>query len=216
MITNSENGNFEAFFNQFPVITFEKGERVVRPGELETNIVLIKSGVLRVYTTSKRGKKIAITCLNPPLYKNFILGLAPFFNKYYIEALTPVEIWKTPKKEFLNYAEKHSNAYISLVQSLHIIIKDLYYQIEWLKTGNACQKIATLLYNLATRLGKNVKGIRVVEIKTTHQELASLSGLTRETVTAKLNKLKKKKIIQYKDGIIKVANINRLKAESNL
>ncbi len=208
--------NFKDFFKKYPIITFEKGERVIRPGELETNVVLIKSGIVRIHTIAKKGKEVAITCLNSDHYNGIVLGLAPFMNRYYLQALTTTEIWKVSKKEFIHYAERHPQAYQDLTKSLMILIKDLFYQVEWLKTGSASEKIATLIYNLATRIGVDVNGIQVISIKTTHQEIAQLAGLTRETVTTHINKLKKKGIVSYEDNTIQVKNLNLLKAQFSI
>lgn len=214
MPTANDSSDIKNFVQKYPILTFDSGERLIRPRELETDVILIKSGVVRLYATSKEGKEIAITCLIPTEYKNLVLGLDGNTQRYYAEAVTRVEIWRAPKKDFLAYAAENLKVYEELSASLLIMIKDLYYQIEWLKKGNAYNKVATLIYNIAKNLGVDKNNARQVEIKTTHQDLATLSGLTRETITTQMNRLRKKKIVVYQDSTIIVQDMNTLREES--
>ena len=54
------------------------------------------------------------------------------------------------------------------------------------------------LYYLLFRYGHEVKpGIYTVDLKLTHSVIASLVGLTRETTTNELTKLREQKVLTY-------------------
>lgn len=211
----TDNNQLINFFKKYPLIKFEKGERVVRPKQLENNVMLIKSGLVRVFSLSNKGENTALTCLNSTAYGGLVLGLYHgIFNHYYVQALSPVEAWDAPKSNFFKFLDKNPQASMEVMMNQSLLISDLYCQIQWLKTGTAYNKVAALLYSMGTHLSIEVKGKKQVGVKTTHQDLADLSGLTRETITAQVNKLRKKKIIEYKNSVITIPSLDQLKAEA--
>jgi CRP/FNR family transcriptional regulator len=77
--------------------------------------------------------------------------------------------------------------------------------------GNARIKVTTVILTCAKRFGKKQKnGDLVIQILLTHKNIASLSGLTRETTTLEIEKLKKEKIITYKNRLLVIKNLAKL------
>ena len=84
---------------------------------------------------------------------------------------------------------------------------DLTDQIGYLLSGTAYNKIAAILVSLTNNRNNSGK----IDFGITHKMLASLTGLTRETVTLQMIKLDKAKIIQNKSKKVVVLNEERLK-----
>jgi CRP-like cAMP-binding protein len=80
-------------------------------------------------------------------------------------------------------------------------------QMGHLLSGAAYNKIATILTSLSENDDKYAK--KTIEI--THKMLASLTGLTRETVTLQMIKLDKAKIIENKNKKVVILDEKRLK-----
>ena len=76
--------------------------------------------------------------------------------------------------------------------------------METLLGGNAYHKVVNELLIQEKRFGK---------VELTHSKLASLTGLSRETVTREIQKLQKKKIIKYKGWKLKIINSEKLNQE---
>jgi CRP-like cAMP-binding protein len=71
-------------------------------------------------------------------------------------------------------------------------------RVTALEQSRARDKIILTLYYLLFRYGKQTKpGKFTINLALTHNVIASLVGLTRETTTTELSKLKKQKVVQY-------------------
>src|SRR5690606_30943839 len=84
-------------------------------------------------------------------------------------------------------------------------------QIKNLALGNSRAKIADILIQLSRDFseggdGKNKK----VDVRLTHQELADLAGLARETTTKLLNEFVKDEAIQLADREIEIIDPEKL------
>jgi len=71
-------------------------------------------------------------------------------------------------------------------------------RITALEQSRAREKIMFTLYFLAFRYGRQLSaGNFVIDLPLTHSIIASLVGLTRETTSGEMNKLKQQKIVDY-------------------
>jgi CRP/FNR family cyclic AMP-dependent transcriptional regulator len=202
--------DYASFFKQYPVITYGRGERITRPSELSSNVVYVKSGYLKIYHVSKSGKEIIINIINAASYNVLLFGIAPYIRKYSIEALTEVEVVRAPRDVFFTFMDRHPHGYSDLLLPLSRCLESVYSQIELLKSGDAYFKIASAIHNLGKEAGEDKKNYTVIGFRVTHQMIANLTGLTRETVTVQLNKLREKGLIGYEDNVLKINDIAKL------
>ena len=63
-------------------------------------------------------------------------------------------------------------------------------------SGDARTKIISLIYSLADEFGVKKNDKTLIKFKMTHKLMASLTGLTRETVTLQMIKLQKEGLIE--------------------
>lgn len=82
-------------------------------------------------------------------------------------------------------------------------------RIEHLSSENVYTRVISLLLYLAAHFGSS----SLVDLPLTHQEVASLTGSTRETVSRQIERLKKKRLITYKRHTIVIKNPKKLKRE---
>lgn len=205
--------SFISFFKTFPLLHFNAGERILRPNEYVVNIVYVKSGAIRVYQYSKEGKEISLYCLAKKDYENFIFGYSAQLNDYSIDALTDVELWKIQKSAFVEFLRQNSAVNESFIEGLYYVIKALLMQIEWLKDGDSNKRIIKFLELLASDFSQEKNGKLVIDFRIKHQAIADYTGLTRETVSIRLKKLREKGIIEYNDAILTILDMQSLKKE---
>lgn len=199
------------FFKNYTTIAFQPGEHVARTWEFRGWVMYLKSGIVKIYSPSKTGREILIGIYNVESNGgSLILGLSSEMKKYQIEAITPVEAIRAPKEAFYTYGHQHPDLYVEVINSLFYMTKDFYEQIDCLKTGNAFRKVSCALYYLSRECGTTVGKRRVIDLKITHQMLANLCGLTRETVVTQIQLLKSKKLIEYDKGVFSVPNMPAL------
>ena len=133
-----------------------------------------------------------------------------YIKPYTISALTEVEVIRAPKEEFQKFLHDHTEGNIELVHQVSRCLEVVYAQMEILKSGNAYHKIASIVHYLGKETGTKDKKSIKLGFRITHQMIANITGLTRETVTVQLNKMKAKQYIEYEENILKITNIDNL------
>ena len=107
------------------------------------------------------------------------------------------------KKDFYALLISQSKVLEKLLQILCSRLRDSWRRIYLLNFKHASDRVKTLFLSLSFENGsKTPEGI-VLNLKLTHQEIADMTGLTRESVTRVLDKLQK-------DGAITVLKNRRI------
>ncbi len=78
--------------------------------------------------------------------------------------------------------------------------------------GTATTRLATALVIAVKRFGKEKENNIHISLPLTHQDLADLTGLTRETVSRQMSDFKKRHIESYDDASITVPSLSKLEA----
>jgi len=81
---------------------------------------------------------------------------------------------------------------------------------QFLIRGSAEQKVVSSLLLLGLRFGRKVKNYTHIDLPLTHQDVADLSGITRETATLCINELEDNKLIAKKGKYFKLFNEKKL------
>ncbi|KKQ50244.1 MAG: Transcriptional regulator, Crp/Fnr family [Candidatus Shapirobacteria bacterium GW2011_GWE1_38_10] len=183
------------FFSKFPLKKYKKGQVIFEPNDDFGGVYFVKSGYLRVYDVNKEGKESGIQLFKPLYFLSLIGTKTGIKNRHYIEALTPVEAWVVPKEEFEKFTQNDPKLYVEVCGALMEKFLDLTSYISHLVSGDAYTKVAGLIYSLASEYGVAKNKEVMIKFKITHKLIASLTGLTRETVTLQMLKLEK-------DGLI--------------
>ncbi|MEI6533439.1 MAG: Crp/Fnr family transcriptional regulator [Candidatus Roizmanbacteria bacterium] len=202
------------FFEQYRLTTFKKGENIYRPGDLFEQISFIKSGFVRTYSVSESGEERTIHIFKPVFYFSLIYSLTDKENKYYFEAVTPVELWKAPKSKVIEFIKSDPEILFWITKSILKGFHELMENIEYLIAGDAPTKINSLLLSFAQSFGEIENNSTVIQLAATHRIIASLTGLSRETVTLHIDKLKDQGILEKKEGLIVIHKLSELQEES--
>lgn len=79
-------------------------------------------------------------------------------------------------------------------------LRNAWNQMEWLTMLNASEKLKAIFKFLAGHYGREEKNYIKIMLKMTHAEFGELAGMSRETVSRELNKLKSKDYIKKEFG----------------
>jgi CRP/FNR family transcriptional regulator len=109
------------------------------------------------------------------------------------------------KKDFFSLMVSQPKVLQKLLLILCTRFRESLGMIQMLNFNNALQRIKTLLLNLSDKYGEEEKEVTVIRIKLTHQNIAEMTGMTRETVTRAIDKLQKDgEITILKDRLIRL------------
>jgi CRP-like cAMP-binding protein len=178
---------------------FSAGSVILYQGEAPRSACMIVEGIVRVYTISKLGDEQIVTfyIAGEIFPSSWIFEKSPS-TMFFYEALTDCEIAFASREDLLAYItsdtviSKDALTYFATSYSASLL------RINALEQARACDKLIYTLYFLSQRYGVTKNGQTYLPIALTHQSIASLIGLTRETTSTEMSKLKKQKVITYK------------------
>ena len=208
--------NLDSFFARYMLITYKKRQLIIRAEDTPLGAFFLKKGYVRQYLISHEGHELTTSIYKPldifPL--NWVLNNTP--SRYHFESMTDVQILRAPKQRFLELVENQPELFFKLVSRLINRLDAFSERMEYLAFGHAGQKVAAILLILAERFGQEKEKEICIKIPLTHRDIASLLGLTRETVSIEMKKLENMGIFKQKRHTVFIKNLNLLKKEAVL
>ncbi len=205
----------EKFFSQFKVRKYKKHDHILHEDDTPNGSYFIKSGYIRLYSISPEGQELTRLVLGP--YDLFPLRwtLGDEAIDFYVEAMTDVTTWFAPRDTFLTYLKSQPDLFLEFLTVIVHRMEALYKRMEFFAFGNAYQKVASILLFLAKRFGEKGKDILTIDMPLTQEHIASLAGVSRETVNIELDKLRQKGLITINHRYITINDGNKLRTESS-
>ena len=193
--------------------TFKQHEPILYQSEVPRHGYYLKRGVVKSYDISKNGDE-KIVYLNSP--GEFIPPEWVFYKSsvslYYCSAFTDCEVYIIDR----DVIQKLINTDTLLTKKLFNRYIGLYVgavqQVNALEQSKSANKILYSAHSLIRKFGKSIdKDKMLIDLRLTHQDIASMTGLTRETTSVELNHLKRQGVISYKDQHYTI-NMKKLQA----
>lgn len=211
--TTDNSKVFEDFYGKFKSRRYKKGETLIRADDNPQGIFYLKKGYVRQYTISKSGSELTLHILKPISYFPMVWAINGTPNIYYFEAITPVEAGRAPRVEVVEFIKDKPELIFKLMSELLEEYGETLTRIEHLVFSDAYRRVLSVFIYLAKHFGEDVKGKRVVKHRFTHQDIATLVGVARETASNEINKLEKKGLVKYVNHTLVYAKIEKLEAE---
>lgn len=205
-----------AFFSKYNLIKVKKGQILFKPGEEIPGMAFIKSGYVRTYTITKDGKELTIPMFKPMLFSSVLQTMVGIENKNFFQAISPVEMWVAPKEEAMAFINGNPEVRESLTKMVLSDFIELSNNLQKIIYGDAYTKVASLVYSMLNK-GNETKDKNVeIKFSTPHRMIASMTGLTRETVTLQLLKLQKEGYLATKGRHLVIRDVKKLEKLTSL
>lgn len=118
---------------------------------------------------------------------------------FFYQAHTDCELYIIGKHDFQSHLGQDHDFTLRMINILSNAYVNANLQVDALVQTTANLKLLYTFRHLCLRYGRDIKDdTSQLQIPLTQQELANYTGLTRETTTIELNKLKKNGIVSYK------------------
>jgi CRP/FNR family transcriptional regulator len=207
---------FEAFYKQFKIRNYKKGETLIRADDDPQGIFCLTKGYIRQYTISKTGFELTLHILKPISYFPMVWAVNGTPNVYYFEALTPVEVGRAPRDQVVNFIKDKPAVIFELLSELIEDYAESLTRIEHLVFSDAYRRVISVLLYIAEHFGEKRGQGMIINHRFTQQDIATLVGVARETASLELVKLEKKGLIKYIDHSILFESIKKLELELSL
>ncbi|MCL5433221.1 MAG: Crp/Fnr family transcriptional regulator [Patescibacteria group bacterium] len=204
----------ENFFSKYKNIKYKKGDVILRPEDIPSGVIYIKSGYIKLYSVSDQGNELTLNIFKPHTYFSMMWAISDIKNSLFFESMTDVEVLRAPKEEFIKFIKSEPEILFDLTRRLLIGLDGILSRMDYLLLGDAHNRVTSTILSLVERFGlKGEDGI-ILGVPLTHKDISNLAGLTRETTSIELKKLSDKGIIINKNQQLIVKNIAKLKEES--
>jgi CRP-like cAMP-binding protein len=202
----------EKILEKYSSVKLKRNEHIFQPGDTLDFAYFVKSGFVRVYAICKNGQEVTVFILKPHSLLPLFFAPNRLKSRFYAETLTGVEAYQIPRKEMVNLATENPEIVSEVMDSLTVTFRDALGRIEYLASGNAYTKVVSVLLSLAAESSRKTNEA-TLDLPATHRIIASLTGLTRETVTLQMLRLKKRGLIAGKGRHLVIKDLAHLREE---
>lgn len=203
----------DKFFSNYKKQKYGEKEILIRAEAQPAGVFYLTHGVVKMYAISSQGEELVINTFRPVSFFPMSWVLNDSLSHYYFESLTPTTVWKAPKEDFLSFLEKNPEILLDLVKRIYMGLEGYFSRMEYLMSGSAHTRLITEILIYAKRFGEKTDETVTINLKLTEKDLASQTGIARETVSRELTKLREKGLIIFRKNILIIKDLVKLEDE---
>lgn len=203
----------EVFYKQFTTHKYKKGEILIRADDEPQGIFYLTKGYVRRYALSETGSELTLQIFKPISFFPMVWAINDTPNTYNFEAITPVEAGRAPKDKLINFVRDKPDILLGLMGELLEDYADTMFRVEQLVYSDAYKRIISILLYIAKNFGEEIKGGCIIRHRFTHQNIATMAGVARETASNEIEGLEKRGLVKYIKHYLFFDNIDKLRAE---
>lgn len=179
---------------------------------------LITSGYIMRYLITREGTKGIQVIYGPgdlfpltPVYKTvYEMDIYSGPELYYYEAMTPIEVYSITQETIEQAATDNPEIFKDLFYAAGIRLNSYIHRLESMSLRVANKKVAHQLVYFGQNFGVIQDSGILISVPLTHQTLADILNLARETVTHCLASLQSKGLVESSSKHIVIADLEKL------
>lgn len=185
-------------FSKYPKRSYPKGQILIFADESPDHIFYIVSGKVRVYDVSYRGDEVVINVFKSPAFFPMSWAINKTPNTYFYKTEEPTTVHIVPADDAVEYIKANPDVMLNLLSRLYEGVEGILRRMVHLMSGTARSRVIYDLIIECHRFGTPLSGERYT-LNATELDIAARSGLSRETVSREIKKLKKDQLVSV-DG----------------
>jgi CRP-like cAMP-binding protein len=188
------------------LIKIKKGRMLFGVDDPPTKMFLMKSGAAKIYRYSDEGKEVMIDITGPGSLVTITPYLKSVNHVAFAETLVDSEIFWIPISQFKNLVQDEPDVIREIAELLAHKWDEFADRVEAFVTLNSLGRLAYMILELENKYGILENGQPHLPFPLTHQDLANLTGMFRETVSLSMQQLRKMQVIASEKQIITILN----------
>lgn len=187
------------------LVSYQKDNTIYSEGNNSKNLYLISKGEVKTYKITSDGKELITGIFKEGDY----FGYSSFLNKSNHSenavCLSNSTIYKLLKDDIIDLIEENHQFAFEFIERLSENVKEVKEQLLQMAYGSVRKKTATTLLNLAKK--SKIEN----EIKVSRGDLASITGIAKETLIRTLTDFKEENLILTSRNVVKIIDFDKLK-----
>lgn len=206
-----------SLFKHSQLKKYPAGQIILHSGDPLDSYYYIKSGYIKVYSLTEEGDERILMMAGKGDIFPFMIPLSKPKHKlkYFYEATSNVNLLSVSRSAFNTQVSTDGKTALCVLEYVARNSDRLLERLDIVESKTAASKVARILPFVAKRFANlPKKGFAKLRVKITHQDIANMTGLTRETTSIQMKKLEKVGAISQEDSKLKV-NIKKIKKISD-
>lgn len=174
---------------------FGRGNLVYLPTESSDSVFLVLTGRVKLYHITGEGKQALLALIEPGELFGELAILGGGEREEYAEAMLKSTILRIPGQVIQDLMEQHAGVSLGVTKLMGLRRQRVEQRLKSLLFRSNRDRLTHLLLDLAEKYGRFTPQGVLINIKLSHQELASIIGSTRETVTVLLGEMQDERTI---------------------
>jgi CRP/FNR family transcriptional regulator len=202
----------ESFFAPYRLRKYAKGQILMYNGDTTDYIYYLVKGKVKEYDVTYRGDEIILNVFKTLAFFPMSIAVNKKQNPYTYEAETDVEVRLAPITDVLKFIVDNPDVMYDLLSRVYRGLDGILGRMARLMSSSARSR---LLYELVVET--NRFGIHrddgSISVEINEKNLGARAGLTRETISREIRKLKDEAIVAINSKDIVILDYSRLEAE---
>lgn len=192
---------------------YESGQILLYAGDAVTEVHILTAGIVKVYEIDDKGQEKILQIIKAPA----ILPLSCFLDTtppvaWYYAALTDVDLSVFSLTSLHEQMKLHPSLNSYIINWLAVETHELMVRLNNMNKTEAKDKVVSILKFLYVYYtGAEHRGWRRVEFPVTHQFIADMAGLARESVSIQMSQLQKEKVVRLRRPYLELHHEKLLK-----
>lgn len=195
---------------QSKVRKLKKGDPVYLPTEQADGVLLIAQGRVKVCHATPDGKQSILGFLDVGEVFGELSILGNDRRDEYVEATEKTTLVLLPKDAINAVLRKYPELVMGITKLIGVRRQRVEKRLRNLLFRSNRERVIHLLIELCEKYGRRSEAGVSLDIRLSHQEMASIIGSTRETVTVVLGQLQKENLIQIARRRVVILDLHRL------
>lgn len=206
--------------NNYSLRKFKKGQTLLFQGEVPRFAYVIRTGTVKTYNISPTGEEqvVSLSSEYDIIPEAWFLGEASVAY-YFYEAFTDCTVYAITREDLAKKVSESQELSNMLLRRFMRLYVGASVHINALEQPRSRDKLVHLLHYLMVRYGTEAgKHTVKISLRLTHQTLANMLGITRETIATEIARLRREKVLDYKQQtyIVNKPALLRLRNDENL
>ncbi len=195
---------------------FPRNSTVYLPSDIADGAFLLAQGRIRICSTTPDGKQAILAFVEPGELFGELALIEVGEREERAEAATDCTVVLLPGDELRRLMENFSDISLGVTKLIGLRRKRVERRLRSLLFRSNHDRLAHLLLELVEQYGRPSPEGVLLEIKLSHQELSSIIGATRETITALLGEMQLDGLLKISRQKIVVRDLRRLAADRGI
>lgn len=195
--------------------TFRKGDFIIRPGDSPHGVFYIYEGLVKAYDITKYHEENLLIIRKADEIFPLIWALTGKERSVIYQALAPTTTWQIKRETFLEFMESKPDALAPLLDMTVEMYRLHSERILNLEYRTVRERIISFMLTMSKRFGRQTPDGLLIDVPLRHQDIASSVNATRETTSRELSALERKGLLENKQSLILLKDIEALRKHLN-